>query len=67
MSIPKACSKNSTWPEEPTTTLAIFVTIWFSIGGIKDIRRMFGRLRLMKRDETDDGMIRETPAEEEGV
>lgn len=46
--------------------LAIFVTVWFSIGGIRDIRRMFGKLRLMERDETDDGMIREGQAEESG-
>ncbi|MFZ5979957.1 MAG: sodium:solute symporter family protein [Candidatus Zixiibacteriota bacterium] len=37
--------------------LAIIVIIWFSIGGLKDIRIMINRLRTMKRDESDDGFI----------
>jgi len=40
---------------------AAVVLVWFTIGGIKDLRAMFRDLATMKRDETDDGMIREAP------
>jgi hypothetical protein len=43
--------------------LAIFVTIWFSIGGMKDIRAMFRRLREMERDPRDDGKVGIEPIE----
>ncbi len=31
--------------------------IWFTWGGIRDIRRLFARLSTMKRDERDDGRV----------
>ena len=33
-------------------------TIWFSIGGIIDLRKMFQRLTTINRDASDDGEIR---------
>jgi SSS family solute:Na+ symporter len=37
---------------------AAMVVIWFAIGGVRDIRRMFARLKTMDRDESDDGTVR---------
>ncbi|MCP4550142.1 MAG: sodium:solute symporter [bacterium] len=37
--------------------ISIFVIIWFTLGGIKDIKLMFRRLDTMGRDEKDDGLI----------
>ncbi len=37
--------------------ISIFVMVWFSIGGFRDISRMLRRLRVMRRDEEDDGMV----------
>jgi SSS family solute:Na+ symporter len=36
--------------------ISIFVIVWFSVGGFKDISAMLGRLRVMKRDTLDDGV-----------
>jgi SSS family solute:Na+ symporter len=38
--------------------MSVFVMVWFSIGGVKDIRWMLKRLREMPRDHTDDGSVR---------
>ncbi len=38
-------------------TISIFVMIWFSIGGFRDIGAMLRRLRVMKRDAMDDGTV----------
>ncbi|MCK4512343.1 sodium:solute symporter, partial [bacterium] len=38
-------------------TISIFVMIWFSIGGFRDISAMLRRLRVMKRDAMDDGTV----------
>jgi SSS family solute:Na+ symporter len=35
--------------------LAVLVVIWFTIGGLKDIKAMFKRLGSMERDPLDDG------------
>ncbi len=37
--------------------MSIFVIVWFTIGGFRDIARMFRRLSEMKRDTHDDGMV----------
>jgi SSS family solute:Na+ symporter len=34
------------------------VTVWFALGGIRDIRAMFRRLGTMERDPNDDGRVR---------
>ncbi len=36
---------------------SIVVIVWFTIGGLRDIRNMFRRLAVMKRDTGDDGMV----------
>ena len=36
---------------------AILIIIWFTIGGVADIRKMFFKLRTMKRDHADDGSV----------
>ena len=38
-------------------TLAVIVIFWFTIGGFRDLKRMFTRLRTMKRDDSDDGSV----------
>jgi len=44
--------------------LAIGTTIWFTIGGIIGLKKMFHRLGTMKRDATDDGEIIEDASED---
>lgn len=38
--------------------VAVAVTIWFTVGGLRDVKEMLRRLSTMERDETDDGMVR---------
>jgi len=37
--------------------VGIPTTIWFTVGGIRDIRRVFHRLATLKRDDRDDGRV----------
>ena len=37
--------------------ISIFTTIWFTIGGMDNIFRMFRDLKIAKRDARDDGMV----------
>ncbi|MCD4664449.1 MAG: hypothetical protein K8R68_04195 [Bacteroidales bacterium] len=37
--------------------ITVIVTIWFTIGGIKDVIYMLKTLNTIKRDDTDDGFI----------
>ena len=37
--------------------IAFATLIWFSIGGIRDMRDFFRALRTMKRDASDDGRV----------
>ena len=39
------------------TVIAVISTIWFSIGGIIDMKRMFRDLAARTADETDDGRV----------
>ena len=39
--------------------MSVIVIVWFSIGGAFDLRSMFRLLRSRKRDEADDGFVRE--------
>jgi len=38
--------------------VAAVVMVWFTAGGVRDLRRMFGRLRQQVRDAEDDGIVR---------
>jgi SSS family solute:Na+ symporter len=35
----------------------IFVIVWFTVGGFRDIGAMLRKLGVMKRDQADDGMV----------
>lgn len=39
--------------------LGTIVTVWFTIGGIRDIRHMYARLKTIIRDHSDNGIVRE--------
>jgi hypothetical protein len=34
------------------------VFVWFTHGGLRDLRRMFARLRTLERDARDAGVVR---------
>jgi hypothetical protein len=36
---------------------SIFVIIWFSAGGLIDLKEMIRTLKVMKRDHTDSGFV----------
>lgn len=38
-------------------TAAALVIVWFTVGGVRDIRRMLGDLRTAGRDDSDDGWV----------
>jgi SSS family solute:Na+ symporter len=38
--------------------LAVIATVWFLLGGLSDLKKMFGRLRERDIDESDDGYIK---------
>jgi SSS family solute:Na+ symporter len=40
------------------TILAILVIVWLLFGGIGDLKDMFRRLKTMKRDASDNGVVR---------
>jgi hypothetical protein len=42
--------------------VSIFVIVWFSIGGFRDMAAMLGRLRVMGRDADDDGVAERVDA-----
>ncbi|HEV7300239.1 MAG TPA: hypothetical protein VGN72_12790 [Tepidisphaeraceae bacterium] len=37
--------------------IGLLTTVWFTIGGIGDLRRLFHKLRTQPRDVLDDGMV----------
>ncbi|HEY3296510.1 MAG TPA: sodium:solute symporter [bacterium] len=43
---------------------SIAVIIWFSIGGLRDLKDMLHRLKTMVRDHHDDGFVERTSAKE---
>ena len=55
---------NSFWPDFWRTwiwmnlIIGIPATVWFTVGGIRDIREVFKRLRTIKRHIDDDGWVR---------
>ncbi len=43
------------------------IAVWLSIGGIRDLIRLFKDLKRMKRDYTDDGMVRDHDYQQQEV
>ena len=39
--------------------IAAAVVVWFTVGGIRDLKDMLHRLDVMERDDTDDGVVRD--------
>ncbi len=39
------------------TIIAVISTVWFSVGGVIDMKRMFRDLAARTIDETDDGRV----------
>ena len=39
-------------------SISVGIVVWFTIGGVRDLRDMFRRLDVMERDDTDDGLVR---------
>lgn len=37
--------------------IGVPTTVWFTIGGISDLRKLFGRLTTLQRDDRDDGRV----------
>jgi len=40
--------------------ISIAVVIWFTVGGVRDLRDMLRRLDVMDRDDFDDGVVRKS-------
>ena len=40
-----------------TIVIGIITTVWFAIGGVIDLKKMFYRLKTMSRNEQDDGTV----------
>ncbi|MBN1270810.1 MAG: sodium:solute symporter [Candidatus Aminicenantes bacterium] len=41
--------------------VSLVIVVWFTIGGIRDMRSMFKQLGRQKRDDMDDGFVTSTP------
>ena len=37
--------------------LGVFTTVWFTIGGLRDLRHFFSALAVAQRDNRDDGRV----------
>ncbi len=46
------------WNVGISITVGLITTIWFSIGGIRDVIRLFAALKSAKRDDSDVGFIK---------
>ena len=44
-----------------TLVAGTITTVWFLLGGFRDVFRMFGALRSIERDAEDDGVVRARP------
>ena len=45
------------WYTWSTLATAIIVVIWFTLGGLLDVRDLFRRLRSVRVDQADDGRV----------
>ena len=50
------------WKVMITVVIGVATTIWFFIGGIIDIKKLYQRLRTMERDHADVGLVKSRPA-----
>jgi SSS family solute:Na+ symporter len=52
-------SWNSVWHVVvwASVALSVVITIWFTVGGLRDLRDMFRTLRTAKRVDADDGTV----------
>ena len=41
--------------------IGVFTTAWFTVGGLRDFRRLFAKLRTMQHDAKDDGSVAANP------
>jgi solute:Na+ symporter, SSS family len=46
--------------------MAVVAIVWFTIGGMIDMRKMFAHLKGDDRDDGDDGFVRRAPVQSEG-
>jgi SSS family solute:Na+ symporter len=44
----------------PLAVLAV-TAVWFTVGGVRDLRRLFERLAVLHRDTSDDGTVKRMP------
>jgi Na+/proline symporter len=42
---------------------SVIVVVWFTFGGLNDLKRMVASLKTAKRDDTDDGFVRSEKTE----
>ena len=47
-------------------TVSSLVMVWFTIGGVRDVRRMLRDLKARRRDDGDDGYVREASTGDDG-
>lgn len=47
--------------------MLVVTSIWFTIGGAKDVKRMFADLKVAKRNDLDDGMVVDRHNRDEGT
>lgn len=59
---PEAFPIDGQWMFMFTVVIGVATTIWFFIGGIIDIKKLYQRLRTMERDHADVGLVKSRPA-----
>jgi SSS family solute:Na+ symporter len=47
--------------------LGVITTVWFTIGGLKDLRQLFRNLASTPRDALDDGIVRDAVRKEPAI
>ena len=45
------------WWWKVTVVIGVGTTIWFTIGGVRDLKALYTTLRTVKRDHLDSGMV----------
>jgi len=47
-------------------SLGLITSVWFAVGGWRDMRDLFRHLRTLVRDDRDDGRVEAPPAKASG-